>query len=54
MARFRGIPLGANRAEFEAYERRVEDAALDMHLSELEDAEAEDEDEARCAWEGWE
>lgn len=49
MKRFRSIPLDANRAEFEAFEQRVNDAALDRHLAELEDAERAYEDEAEEA-----
>lgn len=37
MARFRGIPLNSDRATFEAFEQRVEAAALAEHLAETYD-----------------
>lgn len=41
MTRYRGIPLNSDRATFEAYERRVEDAALERHLREYYDEDGE-------------
>jgi len=44
----RGIPLSADRATFEAFEQRVEDAALDRYLAGHEEFGLGPEDCPRC------
>lgn len=47
----RGISLDSSRAEFEAFEQRVESAALSRHLHSLEhDEDYDDEDEPPVWW----
>lgn len=49
MARLRGQRLAdMSQAEFERFEQRVEAAALDRHLRELEEAQEQAEAEGRA------